>query len=142
MEQTNFGVIYRANYKAVPEIAHEIYVSRLRDIWGIEIDGIKISCREYSCKWVDAIKQTRGDHERMFTEAEIGELFKLKDRINQAFETLKKYGVKVDLIESKCFWTAIELSDRKALIFRIFIAGYETKGANKRDCYFVRTTLA
>lgn len=87
-----FGVVYRTKEED-QTVRSYIDLDRKAEIWGVEIDGIKIKRFMGKAKWLDAMSMSAQNGERLLTRKELQRFLSAEADFLSAFETLANEGI-------------------------------------------------
>lgn len=138
MKHLNFGVVYRPKNGSV-EVLDYVDPDRLKEVWGVEVAGIKISRLANYRAWDGAVRDAADRKERLFTLEELQKVYENRQAINAAFHKLEESWLVVSYLEDRC-WSQTETGYSFAMTINMS-SGNVDEGYKKYPYYAYATLL-
>lgn len=110
------------------------------EVWGIEVAGVKIGCKDYFQDWKGAKKSALARGERLLTKDELEVVRKHREEINHAFATLRETGRYADGLRATEHWAEEEFSPSHGCVVNLDTVN-GNGGYRKENFAFYRVTL-
>lgn len=135
----NCSIVYRSKTTNQVEVLPLLDLNRKGEVWGIEVDNLKISRRENVDCWSPGMEKAHHHHEELLSGIEWEIVEHNLTRINAAFQKLNQLGVRSEPISGSQYWTCHQTPIDYAITYQLGQQNFLP--VPKTRCYRIRTTL-